>query len=208
MSLADFAQLALSAALAAGVVVLTAWAIGGALRRQERLDALFWYGFAGLCCAGTVVLIAAAAYPAAAPALVLLTLSCTLPAAVYVHRRWSETSPAGRQRAWRDLLSRHDEALARWARYELDPAGLLEAPGMSDVSRAETKAMIRAMRQAACLRRAAPAPRILPVSRRSGPAELAAYACAVADFERCLRAAEQAAGSGRPGTGRTSAADR
>ncbi|NKX49403.1 hypothetical protein HER39_02165 [Arthrobacter deserti] len=195
MRLADYGQLGLSAALAAGIVVLTAWAIGIALRRQERLDALFWYGFAGLCCASAVVLMAAAAYPAAAPALVLLTLSCTLPAALYVRRCWSETSPAGRHRAWRELMSRHGAALARWARYELDPAGHLEAPAMTDVRRAETAAMIRAMRHAAHLRRAG-APRRGPGARCGGSTELAAYAQAVAEFERCLAAAEQAAGQG------------
>ncbi|MFD1213498.1 hypothetical protein ACFQ36_15770, partial [Arthrobacter sp. GCM10027362] len=165
MSLADYAQLGLSAALAAGTVALTAWAIGVALRRQERLDAVFWYGFAGLCCASAVVLIAAVAYPAAAPVLILLTLSCTVPATLYVRRQWSETSPAGRRRAWREVMSRHDTALARWARYELDPDGHLEAPGMTDVRRAETAAMIRAMRQAASLRRAAPGPRNLRGAR-------------------------------------------
>jgi hypothetical protein len=196
MSLVDYGQLGLSAALAVGIVVLAAWAMGTALRRQERLDALFWYGFAGACCASTVVLIAAVAFPAAAPALILLTLSCVLPAALYVQRSWSESSPAGRHRAWRELTSRHDAALARWARYELDPAGYPEAPAMCDVRRTETAAMIRAMRQAAALRRAAPGRHGGHAKRSAGTAELVAYSHAVADFERCLAAAEQAAGRG------------
>jgi hypothetical protein len=198
MRLADYGLLGLAAILAAGIVALTAWATGAALRRQERLDALFWYGFAGLCCVSAAVLIAAAAYPSAAPALVLFSLSCTLPAVLYVSRCWSEASPAGRHRTWRELTGRHDAALARWARYELDPAGPLEAPAMSDVRRAETSAMIRAMRQAAVLRRTVPAPHGL---HRGSSVGLAAYAEAVADFERCLLTAEQAAGRGRPGAG-------
>ncbi|NKX55273.1 hypothetical protein [Arthrobacter mobilis] len=197
MSLTDYGQLGLSAVLAAGLVALTAWAIGTALRRQERLDAVFWYGFAGLCCVAAVVLIAAVAYPAAAPALILLVLACSLPAVLHVSRRWSETSPSGRHRAWQELTSRHDAALARWARYELDPAGHLEAPAITDVRRAETAAMIRAMRHAAQLRQAAPGPRGLGAVHRGGAAELAAYSRAVAEFERCLVAAEQAAGRGR-----------
>lgn len=202
MSLADYGLLGLSAALAAGIIALAAWAIGVALRRQERLDALFWYGFAGACCAAAVVLIAAVAYPAAAPALILLTLSCVLPAGLYVQRSWSQSSPAGRHRAWRELMARHDAALARWARYELDPASYPEAGAMADVRRAETAAMIRSMRQAATLRRAASgrhgghAKRGGYAKRGAGAADLAAYSRAVADFERCLAAAEQAAGLG------------
>lgn len=72
----------------------------------------------------------------------------------------------------------HDTLLARWSRYELDPACCIDYPAMTDVRRPETSALIKAMREAEQLRS----------ERHQG------YASAVGRFALALSAAEQAAG--------------
>lgn len=72
----------------------------------------------------------------------------------------------------------HDTLLARWSRYELDPACCIDYPAMTDVRLPETSALIRAMREAEQLR-AAP---------HQG------YAPAVERFAHALASAERAAG--------------
>jgi hypothetical protein len=72
----------------------------------------------------------------------------------------------------------HDTLLARWSRYELDPACCIDYPAMTDVRMPETAALIRAMREAEQLR-------AIPHQ---------GYAPAVARLSLALSAAEQAAG--------------
>ena len=48
--------------------------------------------------------------------------------------------------------ARHRTVLARWQRYELDPACCIDFPAMTDVRRPETAALIKAMKEAERLR--------------------------------------------------------
>ena len=68
----------------------------------------------------------------------------------------------------------HDALLARWSRYELDPACCIDYPAMTDVRLPETSALLRAMRAAEQLR----------------PRPHQAYAPAVVTFALSLAAAE------------------
>lgn len=72
----------------------------------------------------------------------------------------------------------HDTLLARWRRYELDPAYCIDYPAMTDVRLPETSELIRAMREAEQL--------------RAVPHQ--GYAPAVERLARALAAAERAAG--------------
>ncbi|RAX44710.1 hypothetical protein DQ354_13815 [Arthrobacter sp. AQ5-06] len=72
----------------------------------------------------------------------------------------------------------HDTLLARWSRYELDPACCIDYPAMTDVRLPETSALIRAMREAEQL--------------RAVPHQ--GYAPAVVRFGVALAAAERSAG--------------
>ena len=72
----------------------------------------------------------------------------------------------------------HDALLARWSRYELDPASCIDYPAMTDVRLPETSALIKAMREAERLR----------AERHQG------YVPAVEHLGRALAAAEKAAG--------------
>ncbi|MCP8999868.1 hypothetical protein NFC73_09005 [Pseudarthrobacter sp. RMG13] len=72
----------------------------------------------------------------------------------------------------------HDALLARWSRYELDPASCIDYPAMTDVRLPETSALIRAMKEAEQL--------------RAVPHQ--GYAPAVVRFGLALAAAERAAG--------------
>lgn len=72
----------------------------------------------------------------------------------------------------------HDALLARWSRYELDPAYCIDYPAMTDIRLPETSALIRAMREAEQL--------------RAVPDE--GYVPAVERLSLALGAAERAAG--------------
>lgn len=83
------------------------------------------------------------------------------------------------------LRAVHDGVVARWMRYETDPALQIAYPAMTDVRRPETAAYLRAAGQANDARRTA--------DGRITPAEFAAYRDAVAELERAFEAAEHAA---------------
>lgn len=74
--------------------------------------------------------------------------------------------------------AQHDEVIARWRRYELDPACHIDYPALTDVRLPETSAFIKAMRAADQLR----------VESRQG------YPDAVTRLAASLAAAERAAG--------------
>jgi hypothetical protein len=145
-------------------------------------DAVFWDGFAGLVIVFPAVVVPSLASPwwgLAMGAIALLT-----GVAAYV---WSPKSMAWlesrRQRLERasaveGTTLRHRTVLARWRRYELDPALGIEYPDMADVRRPETAALIKAMKAA---------------ERLGGPTD-AGYAPAVTRLEEALAAAERAAG--------------
>lgn len=151
-------------------------------------DAVFWDGFAGLAIVAPAVLLPSLASPPAG--LLLVTLAATT--AVFSYRWTPEVlRRQAARRAARDAAAadaqaalRHQAALARWQRYELDPACCLDFPAMSDPRRPETSAMLKAMKAAE--------------QQRSGAGRDAApggYTTAVDRLERALAEAERAAGA-------------
>lgn len=152
-------------------------------------DAVFWDGFAGLAIVTPAVLLPSLASPWAG--LGLAAVAVTTAAASYCWTpgvfRWQEARRAARDAAAADAAaaSRHRAALARWQRYELDPACCIDFPAMSDPRRPETAALLKAMKAAEQVRRGA------------GPGVPAAggYSAAVDRLEQALADAERAAGA-------------
>ncbi|MET1152649.1 hypothetical protein [Arthrobacter sp.] len=195
MFLAQSAQLAVATVVLAAVVFLTSYAVERGLRRSPDADTAFWYCFSGLSCALTVVLAAAALFPAAVPVWLLLAACCAAPAVWRITRRAAAAVRYQDTREWHEAAARHDAARVRWLAYELDPALAIDYPDMSDVSRPETAAMLRAMKRADALRTLGP---------DDGGAS--AYPTAVAEAAAHLNEAERAAGrlpEAVPQTGRT-----
>lgn len=147
-----------------------------------RSDQLFWDVFLGSAVALPALLIPALASAWAG----LLLGSAAVATGIAVYKgspRLMERMYARRQR--REFLplysaaeAEHAILLARWSRYELDPAYCIDYPAMTDVRRSETAAAIRAMNEAEQLRRK----------------EHRDYPRAVENFRQALTAAEEAAG--------------
>jgi hypothetical protein len=145
-------------------------------------DAVFWDVFAGLAIVAPAVILPALAAPWAGLLLGVLAVAAAVASYFWTPRVFSRR--AARQ-ASRDLAAsneaaaaRHRGALARWQRYELDPAHSIDYPAMSDPRQPETAALIRAMRDAERL--------------RGGTDD--GYAQAVDRLEQALADAERAAG--------------
>ena len=148
-------------------------------------DAVFWDLFAGLAIVAPAVIVPALAAPWAGLLLGLLAVAAAAVSYVWSPRVFSRQEA---HRTARDIAAsneaaaaRHRNALARWQRYELDPASSIDYPAMSDPRQPETAALIRAMKAAERLR---------------GGTD-AGYAPAVARLEQALADAERAAGAGR-----------
>lgn len=145
-------------------------------------DTLFWDVFMGSAVALPAILIPTLASPWAG--VVLAMVGGTAGVAAYRgHPRIVAWQSVRRQRRQEQPLytaaqAEHSTLLARWSRYELDPAYCIDFPAMTDVRQPETAAVIRAMREAEQLR-AAP---------HQG------YAPAVARLRLALTEAEKAAG--------------
>lgn len=155
-------------------------------------DAVFWDGFAGLAVVAPAVILPSLASPRAGLLLVLVAVATAVGANLWTPRLLSKQQlrRTARETEAANAVAavRHQGALARWQRYELDPARCIEYPAMSDPHRQETAALIRAMKAAEQLRDAVDA----------------SYGPAVARLERALSEAEWAAGV-RSGTGPPSA---
>lgn len=145
-------------------------------------DPVFWDVFMGSAVAFPALLIPALAAPWAGAFLTVLAVVTGV--AAY---RGTPNLTAWQTRQRQRRLERpvhaaarveHETLLAKWRRYELDPACSIDYPAMTDVRRPETSALIRAMREAEQLRAA----------RHQG------YASAVARLGLALSAAERAAG--------------
>jgi len=179
------------------LAVLVAGAVAGSVyraRKHQRSDAglpdaVFWDGFAGLAVVVPAIVLASLASPWAG--LVIAGVAGTTAAASY---RWTpdlfrrqEARRAALEGAAADAAAtlRHRGVLARWQRYELDPALCIDFPALSDPRCPETAAMLRAMKAADQLRGGA-APGALPES---------GYSAAVDRLEHALTEAERAAGA-------------
>jgi hypothetical protein len=145
-------------------------------------DPVFWDLFMGSAVAIPAILIPTLASPWSGAALTALGVGAGV--AAYRGSPRILAWQSGRRQHKQDQPVRtaaqaeHDMLLARWSRYELDPACCIEYPAMTDVRLPETSALIKAMREAEQLR----------ADRHQG------YAPAVARFALALTAAEQAAG--------------
>ncbi len=145
-------------------------------------DTLFWDVFMGSAVAVPAILIPTLASPWAGVVLAAVG-GATGVAAYRGHPRIIAWQSLRRQRRQDRPINtaaqaEHDTLLARWSRYELDPACCIDYPAMTDVRMPETAALIRAMREAEQL--------------RAVPHQ--GYAPAVARLGLALSAAEQAAG--------------
>jgi hypothetical protein len=152
------------------------------LQADGTSDPMFWDLFMG-----SVVAVPAVLIPALESPLSGLLLSIVGGAAGIASYRYSP-----RIMAWQQLRTQrrqeqpvhqaaeaqHEALLARWRRYELDPALCIDYPAITDVRMPETSALIRAMRDAEQLR----------AVRHEG------YPPAVARLVHALAAAEKAAG--------------
>ncbi|WP_309233228.1 hypothetical protein [Pseudarthrobacter sp. AB1] len=155
-------------------------------------DPVFWDVFMGSAVAIPAILIPTLASPWSGALLAVLGTG----AGVAAYRgspqilAWQERRRQQRQDGpvHTAAQAEHDALLARWSRYELDPACCIDYPAMTDVRLPETSALIRAMREAEQL--------------RTVPHQ--GYAPAVVRFGLALAAAERAAGipAGLPAVGR------
>lgn len=146
--------LVLVGSVAATVFVVRRRALAGG--EAERSDQLFWDLFLGSCVAVPALLIPAFISPWAG----LFLGGAGLAAGVAAYRgtprylAWRSGRRTSRLQvtAHQQAQARHDELMARWRRYELDPACLIDYPALTDVRAPETSALIKAMRQADALR--------------------------------------------------------
>ncbi|MCZ9884373.1 hypothetical protein [Arthrobacter sp. B2a2-09] len=125
-------------------------ALAGPLGHRDRdlvkePDATFWNIFAGL-----VVIVPAVVIPAlASPVVGLLMLFLGIGAAVAAFALGRKLEQKRQNRSgFTEAAARHDALLARWQRYELDPAKGIDFPGMSDVNVPQTAALVRALQEA------------------------------------------------------------
>ncbi|MFH5879262.1 hypothetical protein [Arthrobacter sp. NA-172] len=119
------------------------------LDSAKEPDAIFWNVFAGLVVIVPAVVIPALASPAVG--LLMLFLGTGAAFAAFAGGRKLEqkrqNQPENRP-GYAEASARHDALLARWQRYELDPAKGIDYPGMSDVSVPQTAALVRALQEA------------------------------------------------------------
>lgn len=192
MNLTDYGQLLLAGLGVVAIIAATTWAAGRGIDRPDDLDNTFWYGFAGLSCALTIVVLGSVLSATAASVLMALLLLALVPAGLHLRRRWLAGSQAAGTNAAAPLAAQHDALIRRWLQYELDPAAAAAAPALSDAANPATAAMLRGMRRAELLR---PGPgQHVTAEYGRGSEELAAYAGAVTEFGRLLSAAEREAG--------------
>ncbi|WP_150117097.1 hypothetical protein [Arthrobacter sp. ERGS1:01] len=183
-----------------GLVVLatgsTVWLVKSRPARERDPDTKFWYGFAGVCVLLPAILITTAANSWAGALLAVLAAGTWFWAGMLTSRHLAAQSSireharaAGEHAA---LAARHNAVLARWSRYELDPAAAIDFPAMTDVRCPETSALAKAVALAAALR---------GDTRDSETASaIAEYREAVALLESVFALAEQAATDPAPGS--------
>lgn len=137
-------------AVMAGAAAVTAWRFDVASRRNRAVDDYFWLVFGGvvvLAGAGAALISVGPAWLAAAVA------AASIPAAAAwawlrhaQRRRLAEESARGE--VWADLCRRHDEVVARWVDYDVDPAKAIAFPGMHRSGDPACRPVVRALRAA------------------------------------------------------------
>lgn len=178
-------QLLFCGAVLMCAVAATVFAVRRHLMRDPdrgATDTVFWDVFMGSAVALPALLIPTLASPWSGAVLTALA-AATGVAAYRGTPRIMAWQSARRQRrldqpVYTAAQAEHDTLLARWSRYELDPAYCIDYPAMTDVRRPQTAALVRAMREADQLRNA----------------RHQEYAPAVVRLGLALSAAEQAAG--------------
>lgn len=172
----------LVASVAVTVFVVRRRALMGADGQAERPDQLFWDLFLGSAVAAPALLIPTLISPWTGIFLggagVAAGVAAYLGTPKYLARRTARSEYRALESAHLAARARHDELIARWRRYELDPACSIDYPDLTDVRTPETSALIKAMRQADAL--------------RSVPHQ--GYPDAVSSLGATLAAAERAAG--------------
>ena len=165
----------LVASVAATVFVVRRRALLEGTGQADPSDQLFWDLFLGACVAGPALLIPTLVAPWTGVVLGGVAVAAGVAAyrgtprylARHAARREVQAQAAARlaaQAAPETILpacqglpghaaqARHDELIARWRRYELDPACSIDYPALTDVRLPETSALIKAMRTADELR--------------------------------------------------------
>lgn len=176
------------AVLAMATAAATVWLVHMRGDQESGQDATFWYCFAGLCVLAPLTLIPAWKNNLTSLALLVLAASSAIAMHMLLRRQRAIASAAS-DRAKREATlstteAQHHALVARWSRYELDPAANIDFPAMTDIRVPETSSLIRAVAAAASFR----------------PGELdteecaAEYQRAVASLAQALATAERAAG--------------
>lgn len=122
----------------------------------QRSDQLFWDLFLGSCVALPALLIPTLISPWTglflAGAAVAAGIGAYRGTPRYLSKRSRRRDDLARESAHLAARAQHDELMAKWSRYELDPACSIEYPALTDVRLPETSALIKAMRAAEQLR--------------------------------------------------------
>ncbi|WP_258806383.1 hypothetical protein [Pseudarthrobacter sp. NS4] len=172
----------LVASVAATVFVVRRRALAGGDSGSERSDQLFWDLFLGSAVAVPALLIPTLISPWTGLFLggagVAAGVAAYRGTPKYLARRAARSDYQALESAHVAARAQHDELIARWRRYELDPACSIDYPSLTDVRLPETSALIKAMRAADQL--------------RNDPHQ--GYPEAVARLAASLAAAERAAG--------------
>ncbi|MFQ4148950.1 hypothetical protein AAGW05_09665 [Arthrobacter sp. LAPM80] len=174
--------------LVAVTAAATLWLVRTGARRRKDPDAAFWYAFAGLCILAPMILIPAHGSNSASVALLAVATASATATDRCARRHNANLSAAALRRgvdaAFAAIAVDHDALIARWSRYELDPALSIDFPTMTDIRIPETSALIRAVASAADLKAASPDTFDGVASYRQGVAELA-LALATAEEAAC-----------------------
>lgn len=180
--------------LLAAAVIVTAARVDAALERGDG-EKLFWVGLTGLLTALLAIVWAVAGSPQSGPWVGLASMVGAAGALWWIRvrqrRRVTARKREDRRRRIAAATRRHDSVLVSWSSYELDAWKALEKPGIGNVDRVESKALMRAMKAAAALR---------PHEEKSADMnekEMADYESAVAGLEEAWEDAENSAGGGR-----------
>lgn len=166
----------------------TALALRRSLTRNTDVDSLFWFGFSGAAAIILAIVVSAATLPGSAGIVSAGALLCVGIAGGWLWRGERDRRARLVQdalRRERDLLrNRHESVLQEWVTYELDPAAAIDYPAMTDLSRADTSQLIRAMRSAA----------LLKARCEADDDGWADYEAAIGRLETAFTAAEKSAG--------------